>query len=97
MKRFGIFLKEPIALEQFLRSTNEKDIKLIGHISGKFVNEIYFKKEESITFCIGPEGDFTNEELELAKESGFQKISLGDYRLRTETAGIFLASVLANR
>ena len=37
---------------------------------------------------IGPEGDFSNEELQSALERGFQKVSLGNNRLRTETAGL---------
>jgi 16S rRNA (uracil1498-N3)-methyltransferase len=41
-----------------------------------------------IHLLIGPEGDFTPEEAALAKLAGFQSISLGNYRLRTETAAI---------
>ena len=37
---------------------------------------------------IGPEGDFSPEEVELAIENGFLPISLGNSRLRTDTAGI---------
>ncbi len=37
---------------------------------------------------IGPEGGFTNQELEMAAEKGFERVSLGTSRLRTETAGI---------
>lgn len=37
---------------------------------------------------IGPEGDFTNDEVNLALKSGFQGVSLGNTRLRTETAGV---------
>ena len=37
---------------------------------------------------IGPEGDFTLQEVELASEKGITPLSLGEYRLRTETAGI---------
>jgi 16S rRNA (uracil1498-N3)-methyltransferase len=37
---------------------------------------------------IGPEGDFSMEEVELAVENGFNTIGLGKERLRTETAGI---------
>ena len=37
---------------------------------------------------IGPEGDFTPEEIQLAKSNNFQAISLGKERLRTETAAI---------
>ena len=40
---------------------------------------------------IGPEGDFMPEEVKLALENGFQPLSLGETRLRTETAGLFAA------
>lgn len=42
-----------------------------------------------IIILIGPEGDFTPQEVKWAKEHGFKEISLGDHRLRTETAGVY--------
>ncbi len=45
-------------------------------------------KNDKVLILIGPEGDFTLEEVEQAKTKGFQEISLGNNRLRTETAGI---------
>jgi len=45
---------------------------------------------------IGPEGDFSNPEIELATTHGFIPVSLGETRLRTETAGM-VAAVLLNR
>jgi 16S rRNA (uracil1498-N3)-methyltransferase len=44
--------------------------------------------------CIGPEGDFTPKEIELALQNNFIPVSLGDTRLRTETAGIVAATLL---
>lgn len=41
------------------------------------------------SFLIGPEGDFTPEEVSLALQSGFNAVALGTERLRTETAGIY--------
>ena len=38
---------------------------------------------------IGPEGDFSEEEITLARESGYTEVKLGDRRLRTETAGLY--------
>jgi 16S rRNA (uracil1498-N3)-methyltransferase len=38
---------------------------------------------------IGPEGDFSEEEIALALENGFQPVSLGPSRLRTETAALY--------
>ena len=43
---------------------------------------------------IGPEGDFTIDEINLALENNFQCITLGSSRLRTETAGIYVVSII---
>lgn len=53
----------------------------------------------SITILIGPEGDFSIDEVRLALEHQYQSISLGESRLRTETAGLFAISIahLASR
>lgn len=45
-----------------------------------------------ITFLIGPEGDFSEREIQLLADKGIKAISLGNQRLRTETAGIFVAA-----
>lgn len=52
------------------------------------------QKNEDTLILIGPEGDFSVEEVELAKENGFKEISLGSARLRTETAGIVACHIL---
>ena len=52
------------------------------------------KKGQSLAIFIGPEGGFDIEELEFAKEHGFEIITLGKRILRTETAGMMLMSVL---
>ena len=38
---------------------------------------------------IGPEGDFSPEEISAAREAGYMEVKLGDRRLRTETAGLY--------
>ena len=48
--------------------------------------------QENITFLIGPEGDFSDKEIQLLAEKGVKAVSLGNQRLRTETAGIFVAA-----
>lgn len=50
---------------------------------------------EDITILIGPEGDFSVEEVKMATAHGYASISLGNSRLRTETAGLF-AVAMAN-
>jgi 16S rRNA (uracil1498-N3)-methyltransferase len=53
----------------------------------KSLNQVF--KTTNFPILIGPEGDFTQEELEKAIKIGFQPISLGNNRLRTETAGLY--------
>ena len=47
---------------------------------------------ENITFLIGPEGDFSDKEIQILADKGIKAVSLGNQRLRTETAGIFVAA-----
>lgn len=54
-----------------------------------------FQSGDSITMLIGPEGDFIEEEVSMAKEYGFAPISLGGSRLRTETAGVMVSAIYA--
>ena len=46
----------------------------------------------TITFLIGPEGDFSDKEIQMLAEKGIKAVSLGNQRLRTETAGVFVAA-----
>jgi 16S rRNA (uracil1498-N3)-methyltransferase len=50
---------------------------------------------ENVLVLIGPEGDFSIEEVKLAVENGFQEISLGQSRLRTETAALVACHTVA--
>lgn len=46
-------------------------------------------EDNNCPILIGPEGDFTVEEIEMVLKSGYKAVSLGDNRLRTETAALF--------
>lgn len=50
--------------------------------------------KKSYCVLIGPEGDFSPEELKTASDHGFRKVSLGPSRLRTETAGMVACHIL---
>ncbi|MFT5183397.1 MAG: 16S rRNA (uracil1498-N3)-methyltransferase [Flavobacteriales bacterium] len=49
--------------------------------------------DQDALLLVGPEGDFTPNELALAKENGFVQVTLGSSRLRTETAGVVAATL----
>ena len=77
-----------IKFDEFLE--NNKNPILIAHCSPRpsklLVNyKLNFKK---ICLLIGPEGDFSNEEIEKVMTLGHTAISIGDQRYRTETAGV---------
>ena len=63
--------------------------KFIAYCEGKpkHLKELY-KAKSDVLILIGPEGDFSPEEVKLAQANGFDIISLGESRLRTETAAI---------
>src|SRR5687768_1798551 len=70
-------------------SSNLTGAKLIAHCSNQPRELLPDLKPEKLTHIfIGPEGDFTNEEVDLATKNGVKGISLGNSRLRTETAGL---------
>lgn len=82
----------------FIRSCSA-DYKFIAHcykdgervLLRDAINAIRSNSDiENATFCvlIGPEGDFSPEEVQLALQNGFQPVLLGNARLRTETAGV---------
>jgi 16S rRNA (uracil1498-N3)-methyltransferase len=81
--------------ELFLQN-NHPGNKLIAVCSGKDIIPIQKALTKGDTIIlIGPEGGFSPEEIVMAKEYGFKTVSLGDSRLRTETAGL-VACVLFN-
>ena len=53
------------------------------------------KKSENTLILIGPEGDFSEEAITFALQNGFKPITLGRERLRTETAAVVAAVVVA--
>ncbi|MGY8988602.1 MAG: 16S rRNA (uracil(1498)-N(3))-methyltransferase [Flavobacteriales bacterium] len=81
-------LNEPISLTDFLKS-NVNGAKYIAHCekSEKLELRKVNSKEKNL-ILIGPEGDFSPTEIEMALQNNFKAVSLGTSRLRTETAGI---------
>jgi 16S rRNA (uracil1498-N3)-methyltransferase len=90
LKATKTVLNEPCLFNDFI-GLNSCGIKMIAHcddsVARKRVSDIYIKKNDAI-ILIGPEGDFTSEEIVSAQDKEFTPVHLGRSRLRTETAGI---------
>ncbi len=80
----------PLTEFPYFVKNNPSSLKCIAHCdegNKKSLQEIYHPGQD-ITILIGPEGDFSENEIKLAQDNNFIPITLGESRLRTETAGI---------
>ncbi len=91
-------IDSPVPYADFLSSEITERNKFIAHCR-KSRSELLLKSAQPasrILLLIGPEGDFSEKEIELAAGKGFKEISLGNSRLRTETAGVVAAQICAD-
>lgn len=88
-------LNEPILFKEFISQDFEGQ-KLIAHCEDnekKMLKNI-LEINQKVTILIGPEGDFSSKEIENAIKNNYIPISLGNTRLRTETAGIVACNLV---
>ena len=95
-------LHEPVKYNEYLKYVKEStDVqKFIAHCEEEnskeqLANSILTNSTARL-ILIGPEGDFTKEEIAGALQNNFLPVSLGNTRLRTETAGVVAATLLCN-
>ena len=83
---------EPMTRVDELIARPFEGVKLIAHCGAQVAGRRYISQcvqaGEAVMVLIGPEGDFSPEEVRRAVEGGFIEISLGEARLRTETAAL---------
>lgn len=88
-------LSAPTSLKDILKQ-KLPELKFVAHCESSqerrsYADEVQ-KNNESI-ILIGPEGDFTNDEISDCLSNGFVAVNLGERRLRTETAGVVVAAL----
>ncbi len=91
LKAYLPILNPAITLKDFLKHQDSNiSQKLIAHCeeTKKKSLKSVLSPKQAVTLLIGPEGDFSPNEISLAQEYGFNPVSLGESRLRTETAAI---------
>ena len=90
LKAKKTLLNETSSYKDFINK-NLVGTKMIAHCDDstgrRKISDVYSKKTDSI-ILIGPEGDFSREEIDIAVKRGFLPVHLGTSRLRTETAGV---------
>lgn len=86
-----------MSFADFVQSSMQGSLRIIPHEqieSPPLAQLARAEMFQSAVLCIGPEGGFTDAEIALAKRAGFQPVSLGPRRLRSETAAIVAAGII---
>ena len=91
--RYKLRIDDIIPYGECIKQINASQ-RLIPHLEEGEKALIYgaLKPNLDTCFLIGPEGDFSNDEINLALSANFSPVSLGNRRLRTETAALMVAS-----
>jgi 16S rRNA (uracil1498-N3)-methyltransferase len=99
-------VRRPVSLREFFAAQDGCDLKLVASLQpdARHLKEVLAgyaaahggERPCSALILIGPEGDFSPEEIALALDQGCQPITLGPIVLRTETAAIYCLSVLGH-
>ena len=82
---FKKFISQKIEGQKFIAHCHREDLPELRHV---------IAPNQDVTVLIGPEGDFSEEEVALAEKNGYQSISLGKSRLRTETAALVAVHIM---
>ena len=87
-------LNQPTRFQDFIKKTGEEQKRLAWCSDEPLPHlKTTLNLGQNTVIAIGPEGDFSPEEVQLALTNGFQGVGLGEARLRTETAGLLAVTV----
>lgn len=93
-----MIVNDILSFKDFIKLKNDYDLLLYAHVSeekNSFKNIVNDFKGKKILILVGPEGGYDPVEVELLDKNGFKRISLGERILRTETAPLYIMSVLS--
>ena len=97
-KPFFPYVDEIVDFRKFVSECNSQ-YKYVCHCYNEIERNDFFRiladvdSDSEITVIVGPEGDFSIDEVQYALDHGFQSVTLGDFRLRTETAGLVAVTI----
>ncbi|MFN8436600.1 MAG: 16S rRNA (uracil(1498)-N(3))-methyltransferase [Cytophagales bacterium] len=88
-------LEDMLKFSQFVEKYKETEHKYIAHLEEGDRTDFSkaIQNKENVLILIGPEGDFSKAEVEVAIKNNFLPVTLGQNRLRTETAGLYAVAV----
>lgn len=95
LKAYKPVLSESTQLESFLKQEQAGTLGIAHCYPQERLSLNELNPSGELTFLVGPEGDFTEAELQLAIDKGYKPLHLGESRLRTETAGVHICSAIS--
>ncbi|PVW13218.1 16S rRNA (uracil(1498)-N(3))-methyltransferase [Marixanthomonas spongiae] len=97
LKAYLPTLNKAVSFKEFMQQKHNENLTCIAHCEegDRKLFKSVLQKGPSVLILIGPEGDFSTEEIELAKRKRFIPVTLGESRLRTETAAVVAAHSVA--
>jgi len=90
-------ITRPMSIKELINEEKDSSLKLVCSVnSDNLLKKVFTNKNnyDKIVVVIGPEGGFTKEEESELIDNGFLQVSLGSRVLRTETAAIYMASII---
>jgi 16S rRNA (uracil1498-N3)-methyltransferase len=88
-------IEPPMRFDQILQLASESTARLLAHPGG--FPFLRWPRARSVVLAVGPEGGFSSREVDEARASGWNIVSLGSYRLRVETAAIAASAVILSQ
>ncbi|HDS07778.1 MAG TPA: 16S rRNA (uracil(1498)-N(3))-methyltransferase [Bacteroides sp.] len=107
LRAFKPVLHAPVTLTEFIGANHRGTLGIAHCISpdradagepGRNPEQVHITRlafDRSYTLLVGPEGDFTVEEVRAALDAGYTPFHLGGARLRTETAGVYICAAIS--
>ena len=90
-------VEPPVTLPALLRRDERFGLSLVGSLrpEARHPREYFKEQPAGVRLWIGPEGDFTNDELAAIQNSGARPINLGPLVLRSDTAAVYALSIIS--
>ncbi|AWV97009.1 16S rRNA (uracil(1498)-N(3))-methyltransferase [Arcticibacterium luteifluviistationis] len=83
-----------VTIKEYLGQAETAKQKFVAHLNEKSTDLTTNDIGDSVCIMVGPEGDFDPSEIEMAEAAGYEMVSMGHSRLRTETAGLVAVTLL---
>jgi len=95
LKAYKPVLNDPVSFERFVALGHRGTRGIASCFGNERIGMEQLDAAGSFTLLVGPEGDFTEQELRGAMEAGFSSFHLGPSRLRTETAAVYISAAMS--